>query len=104
MLEKGSGLGRKGYQRSYKAASVNFFQKIPPSILSLNFLLSVLWKFPVFWDKESGLNIKLVTEKGSELFKGFRKSYSLFVGVQNYIAMIGRNDLSNRIEKVKVCS
>lgn len=52
------------------------------------------------YNKESGLNIKLVTEKGSELFKGFRKSYGLFVGVQNYIAMIGRNDLSNRMEKV----
>lgn len=52
------------------------------------------------YNKESGLNIKLVTEKGRELFKGFRKSYGLFVGVQNYIAMIGRNDLSNRMEKV----
>ncbi len=50
--------------------------------------------------RESGLNIKLVIGKGGELFNGFRKSYGLFVGVQNYIAMIGSKDLPDRMEKV----
>ena len=52
------------------------------------------------YNKESGLNIKLVIGSGAELFNGFRKSYGLFVGVQNYIAMIGSKDLPNRMEKV----
>ena len=52
------------------------------------------------YNKESGLNIKLVIGSGAELFSGFRKSYGLFVGVQNYIAMIGSKTLPNRIEKV----
>ena len=51
-------------------------------------------------NKESGLNIKLVIGSGAELFSGFRKSYGLFVGVQNYIAMIGSKTLLNRMEKV----
>ncbi len=51
-------------------------------------------------NKESGLNIKLVIGSGEELFNGFRKSYGLFVGVQNYIAMIGSKELPNRMEKV----
>lgn len=52
------------------------------------------------YNKESGLNIKLVIGSGAELFSGFRKSYGLFVGVQNYIAMIGSKTLPNRMEKV----
>ena len=52
------------------------------------------------FNKESGLNIKLVIGSGAELFNGFRKSYGLFVGVQNYIAMIGNKDLPDRMEKV----
>ena len=52
------------------------------------------------FNKESGLNIKLVIGSGAELFSGFRKSYGLFVGVQNYIAMIGSKTLLNRMEKV----
>ena len=52
------------------------------------------------YNKESGLNIKLVIGSGAELFNGFRKSYGLFVGVQNYIAMIGNKDLPDRMEKV----
>ena len=52
------------------------------------------------YNKESGLNIKLVIGSGAELFNGFRKSYGLFVGVQNYIAMIGSKTLLNRMEKV----
>ena len=52
------------------------------------------------YNKESGLNIKLVIGSGAELFNGFRKSYGLFVGVRNYIAMIGGKDLPNRMEKV----
>ena len=52
------------------------------------------------FNKESGLNIKLVMGSGAELFSGFRKSYGLFVGVQNYIAMIGSKTLPNRMEKV----
>ena len=31
------------------------------------------------FNKESGLNIKLVIGSGAELFNGFRKSYGLFV-------------------------
>ena len=52
------------------------------------------------YNKESGLNIKLVIGSGAELFNGFRKSYGLFVGVQNYIAMIGSKELPDRMEKV----
>lgn len=52
------------------------------------------------YNKESGLNIKLVVGKGGELFDGFRKSYGLFVGVKNYIAMTGGKNLSDRLEKV----
>ena len=52
------------------------------------------------YNKESGLNIKLVIGSGAELFSGFRKSSGLFVGVQNYIAMIGSKTLLNRMEKV----
>ena len=52
------------------------------------------------YNKESGLNIKLVIGSGAELFNGFRKSYGLFVGVQNYIAMIGSKELPERMEKV----
>jgi hypothetical protein len=52
------------------------------------------------YNRKSGLNMKLVIGNGGELFNGFRKSYGLFVGVQNYIAMIGRDDLPNRMEKV----
>lgn len=52
------------------------------------------------YNKESGLKMKLIVENGWKLFNGFRKSYGLFVGVQNYIAMIGSNDLTDRMEKV----
>ena len=52
------------------------------------------------YNRESGLNMKLVIGNGGELFNGFRKSYGLFVGVRNYIAMIGGKDLPNRMEKV----
>ena len=52
------------------------------------------------YNGESGLNMKLIIGNGGELFDGFRKSYGLFVGVQNYIAMIGSKTLPNRLEKV----
>lgn len=52
------------------------------------------------YNRESGLNMKLVIENGGELFNGFRKSYGLFVGVRNYIAMIGGKYLPNRMEKM----
>ena len=52
------------------------------------------------YNKESGLNMKLIIGNGGKLFDGFRKSYGLFVGVQNYIAMIGSKTLLNRMEKV----
>ena len=51
------------------------------------------------YNRESGLNMKLVIGNGGELFNGFRKSYGLFVGVENYIAMIGNKNLPNRMEK-----
>lgn len=51
-------------------------------------------------NKLSGLNMKLIIGNGRELFDGFKKSYGLFVGVQNYIAMIGSKELPNRMEKV----
>lgn len=51
------------------------------------------------YNKESGLKIKLVVGNGGELFDGFRKSYGLFVGVQNYIAMLGSREIPNRMEK-----
>ena len=49
------------------------------------------------YNRESGLNMKLVIGNGGELFNGFRKSYGLFVGVENYIAMIGNNNLPFRL-------
>ena len=52
------------------------------------------------YNRESGLNMKLIIGNGGKLFDGFRKSYGLFVGVQNYIAMIGSKTLLNRMEKV----
>ncbi|WP_329888108.1 nitroreductase family protein [Pseudoramibacter sp. HA2172] len=51
-------------------------------------------------NRESGLNMKLVIGNGGKLFDGFRKSYGLFVGVQDYIAMIGSKTLPDRMEKV----
>ena len=51
------------------------------------------------YNRESGLNMKLIIGNGGKLFDGFRKSYGLFVGVQNYIAMIGSKTLPNRLEK-----
>ena len=52
------------------------------------------------YNRESGLNMKLIIGNGGKLFDGFHKSYGLFVGVQNYIAMIGSKTLLNRMEKV----
>ena len=52
------------------------------------------------YNKESGLNMKLIIGNGGKLFDGFRKSYGLFVGVQNYIAMIGSKTLLNRMQWV----
>ena len=51
------------------------------------------------YNRESGLNMKLIIGNGGKLFDGFRKSYGLFVGVQNYIAMIGNKTLPNRFGK-----
>ena len=52
------------------------------------------------YNRKSGLNMKLIVGNGGEIFNEFRKSYGLFVGVQNYIAMIGFDDLPDRMEKV----
>jgi hypothetical protein len=43
--------------------------------------------------------MKLVIGSGGELFDGFKKSYGMFVGVKNYIALIGRADDPDRMEK-----
>ena len=43
--------------------------------------------------------MKLIIGGGDELFDGFRKSYGLFVGVQNYIAVISDANVSDRMEK-----
>ena len=50
-------------------------------------------------NEASGLNMKLILGTGGELFDGFRRSYGLFVGVRNYIALIGRTDDPDRMEK-----
>ena len=50
-------------------------------------------------NETSGLNMKLILGSGGELFDGFKRSYGLFVGVKNYIAMIGRTDDPDRMEK-----
>ena len=51
------------------------------------------------YNEISGLKMKLVIGGGDELFDGFRKSYGLFVGVQNYIAVISDANVSDRMEK-----
>ena len=51
------------------------------------------------YNKASGLNMKLILGTGGELFDGFKRSYGLFVGVKNYIAMIGKADDPDRMEK-----
>lgn len=52
------------------------------------------------YNEMANLNMKLITEKGGELFDGLRKSYGMFSGVQNYIALIGKSDDPHRKEKV----
>lgn len=47
---------------------------------------------------ESGLHIQLVLNNG-DAFNGFRKSYGLFSGVRNYIAVVGRTDMPHLLEK-----
>ncbi|HEX3037412.1 MAG TPA: nitroreductase family protein [Oscillospiraceae bacterium] len=50
------------------------------------------------YNKEAGLHIQFITDNG-EAFNGLTKSYGMFSGVQNYIALIGRADDENFKEK-----
>ena len=43
-------------------------------------------------NRESGLNIQLVTEE-PEAFRGFLASYGMLKGVRNYFALVGKNTL-----------
>ncbi|MBR4014619.1 MAG: nitroreductase [Anaerotignum sp.] len=58
-----------------------------------------LHKSSASYNETSGLNMKLILGTGGELFDGFKRSYGLFVGVKNYIALIGRADDPDRMEK-----
>lgn len=51
------------------------------------------------YNEISGLKMKLMIGKGGELFDGFQKSYGLFAGVRNYIALIGGREAPDRREK-----
>lgn len=46
-------------------------------------------------NKEGNLHLQLVLNDG-KTFQGIRKSYGLFTGVQNYIALVGKEDKSLR--------
>lgn len=83
-----SAMKKRCSRRKYKDVPINFeyVKQLENSI--------------ALYNRKSGLNMKLVIGNGGELFNGFRKSYGLFVGVQNYIAMIGSKTLPNRMEKV----
>ena len=60
---------------------------------------SLLQESIAAYNKASELNMKLILGSGGELFDGFKRSYGLFVGAKNYIAMIGEADDLNRMEK-----
>lgn len=49
-------------------------------------------------NRMSGLSIQLITQNGAA-FEGFRKSYGMFTGVQNYFAMVGEENDEFRMEK-----
>lgn len=50
------------------------------------------------YNSESGLHMQLITGSG-EAFDGFRKSYGMFSGVQNYLALVGKSADKDRMEK-----
>ncbi len=49
-------------------------------------------------NKEADLSMQLVTNNG-DAFDGFRKSYGMFSGVRNYIALVGKLKDAHRMEK-----
>ncbi|MBP3709044.1 MAG: hypothetical protein J6I73_01335 [Treponema sp.] len=51
------------------------------------------------YNKESGLHMQLVLKTGGVAFDGFKKSYGFFVGVKNYLALIGKREDEHRLEK-----
>ena len=51
------------------------------------------------YNRKSGLHMQLVLKTGGSAFDGFKKSYGFFVGVKNYIALIGKRGDENRLEK-----
>ena len=50
------------------------------------------------YNKTAGLHMQLITDNG-EAFNGLTKSYGMFSGVRNYIALVGREDDENFKEK-----
>lgn len=50
------------------------------------------------YNEESGLHMQLVLND-SRAFEGFKVSYGIFKGVQNYIALIGKTGDPDRMEK-----
>lgn len=50
------------------------------------------------YNKASNLHIQLITDSG-DAFNGLTKSYGMFSGVRNYIALVGREDDENSKEK-----
>lgn len=51
------------------------------------------------YNRASGLHMQLILGSGGELFDGFKRSYGMFVGVKNYLALIGKADDPDRQEK-----
>ena len=57
--------------------------------------IAVLQELIDEYNAKENLDIRLVLDNG-EAFKGFRKSYGMFSGVNNYIGLIGnKNDVLN---------
>lgn len=50
------------------------------------------------YNRESGLHMQLILND-SKAFKGFKVSYGIFKGVRNYIALIGKRNDPDRLEK-----
>ncbi|HWQ80144.1 MAG TPA: nitroreductase family protein [Anaerovoracaceae bacterium] len=50
------------------------------------------------YNEAAGLRIQLITNNG-DAFDGFRKSYGMFSGVRNYLALVGKCRDKDRMEK-----
>lgn len=50
------------------------------------------------YNAETGLHMQLVLND-PDVFKGFRVTYGMFRGVRNYIALVGKKDDADRMEK-----